>query len=486
MNLPLFSEFSSADKAAWKQQAVKDLKGKDFNANLQWVTAEGLVVEPYYAAEDLTDRRLSEVQSVQQRPIGWLNQPVIFYENEKETNAKMKAVLQRGGDALLLDFGTAKVEEIEFSKLFDGIKLSDIAVYFQTNGQETSVLAALQKFIPYQMKGGFAEDGLARWIITGESPDAYFEELLTLIKMTQSSPQFRTVCVSSSPFHNAGANAVQELAFTLASAVTYLDKLTDLGLTAEEVITKLYFSVSVGTNYFMEIAKLRALRYLWEKVSLQFTVYSLQFSAGRGGLVGLEVEQQTENRKPQTATTYIHAQTSTFYSSAITPDSNMLRDTTEAMSAVIGGCNALTVHAYDESLKTPDDFSERIARNISTLLKEEAHLDKAVDPAAGSYYIEHLTLQLVDAAWALFLEVEEKGGLMAAFEENFIQNLIEENFEATLASLQTNKRVMIGVNKFRVEEEVKPNFVKVQNVDKVEVDSYKLLENKRISQIFEK
>ncbi|MEI7583811.1 methylmalonyl-CoA mutase family protein [Runella sp.] len=478
MNLPLFSEFSSADKAAWKQQAVKDLKGKDFNANLQWISAEGLVVEPYYAAEDLNDDRLSEVQSVQQKPMGWLNQPVIIYENEKETNAKMKAVLQKGADALVLDLGSEEVGEIEFSKLFNGLKLSDFPVYFQTNGQETSVMTALLKFIPFQMKGGFADDGLARWMVLGRLPETHFEELAALVKKTQSSPQFRIVCVSSHPFHNAGANAVQELAFTLASAVTYMDKLTDLGLTAEEVSAKLYFSVSTGTNYFMEIAKLRALRYLWEKVSLQFR-------AGGVPPEVLELEQQTLNPKLQTVNTFIHAQTSTFYSSAITPDSNMLRATTEAMSAVMGGCNALTVHAYDESLKTQDDFSERIARNISTLLKEEAHLDKAVDPAAGSYYLEHLTLQLIDAAWDLFLKVEEKGGLMAAFEENFIQNQVESNFEATLSALQTNKRVMIGVNKFRVEESMKHNFVNVLNVDKVEVEIFKLLKNKRISQTFE-
>jgi methylmalonyl-CoA mutase len=257
-----------------------------------------------------------------------------------------------------------------------------------------------------------------------------------------------------------------------------MDKLTDLGLTAEEVSAKLYFSVSTGTNYFMEIAKLRALRYLWEKVSLQFR-------AGGVPPEVLELEQQTLNPKLQTVNTFIHAQTSTFYSSAITPDSNMLRAMTEAMSAVMGGCNALTVHAYDESLKTQDDFSERIARNISTLLKEEAHLDKAVDPAAGSYYLEHLTLQLIDAAWDLFLKVEEKGGLMAAFEENFIQNQVESNFEATLSALQINKRVMIGVNKFRVEESMKHNFVNVLNVDKVEVEIFKLLKNKRISQTFE-
>ena len=462
MNLPLFSEFSAADKSVWKQQVIKDLKGKYFDTNLLWSTPEGLEVQPYYAAEDLTDERLAVVQSIQQKPLGWLNQPVVLYENEKATNAKMKAILQKGADAVLLNLGKTKAGELEFSKLFNGVKLSDTPVYFQTNGQEATVMEALQKFMLYQMKGGLVDDGLARWMNTGQLPEAYFEDLTALIKSTQNSPQFRTVCVSSHPFHNAGANIVQELAFTLASAVTYMDKLTDLELTAEEVSAKLYFSVSVGTNYFMEIAKLRALRYLWNLVNSQWAMVGPSHGNGQ---------------------CFIHAQTSSFYSSAITPDANMLRATTEAMSAVIGGCDALTVDSYDATLKTPDDFSERIARNISTLLKEEAHLDKAVDPAAGSYYLEHLTLQLVDATWALFLKVEEKGGLMAAFKENFIQEQIEENFEAALSELQANKRVMVGVNKFRVEEKVKHNFVKAQNFGKVE--TFKLLENKRISQTFE-
>ncbi len=476
MNLPLFSEFSPVNKEAWKQQVMKDLKGKDFEANLLWNTAEGLVIEPYYAAEDLTDERVSLIQMAQQKPVGWLNQPLVVYEDEKTTNAAMRAISQKGADAILLDLDKAKVEEVDFLKLFNGLKLSDTPVYFQTNGQETSVLTALRRFVAYQIKGGFADDGLARWMTTGQLSEDYFGMLSEITKNTQNSPQFRTVCVSSHAFHNAGANIVQELAFTLASAVTYVDRLTDEGLTAKEVIAKLYFSVSVGTNYFMEIAKLRALRYLWGKVSSQFR-------AGGAPLEGLELEPETANWKPQTINAFIHAQTSSFYSSAITPDANMLRTTTEAMSAVMGGCDTLTVRAYDATLKTPDDFSERIARNISILLKEEAHLDKIADPAAGSYYLDKLTLQLADAAWALFLEVEKKGGLMEAFKENFIQDSIEDNFKSVLSALQTNQRVMIGVNKFRIEEEVKPNFVKVQNFDKVE--SFKLLENKRISKTFE-
>ena len=459
MNLPLFSEFSPASKEIWKQQTLKDLKGKDFEATLLWNTAEGIVVEPYYAAEDLVDERFVEIQACQVKNIGWLNQPQVEVEEEKVTNTQLKALLQKGVDALMLDL--TKNKKIELTKLLDGIKLSETPVFFQTGGREVATVSELLRFIPYQMKGGLADDGLARWTQTGELSASYFKELANCIQQTQTSPQFRTVCVSSHVFHNAGANIAQELAFTLSSAVTYLDKLTDEGLRVEEILSKVYFSLSIGTNYFLEIAKLRALRYLWERISGQFL---------------------KEVGRYDKAYCYIHAQTSTFYDAAITPNTNMLRATTEAMSAVMGGCDALTVHAYDAVFQESDEFSERIARNISILLKGESYLDKTVDPAAGSYYLENLTLQLVDAAWALFLAIEEKGGFMEAIAQNFIQEAIEENYQQTLRALQEGKRVMVGVNKFRFDEGA---FTPPPTTVAPSEGAFIKLPNRRIAQPFE-
>ncbi|MBB3839523.1 methylmalonyl-CoA mutase [Runella defluvii] len=461
MNLPLFSEFSPASKEIWKQQTLKDLKGKDFEATLFWKTAEGIVVEPYYAAEDLVDERFVEIQACQVKNTGWLNQPQVGVGEEKATNAQLKALLQKGVDALTLDL--TKNQKIELTKLLDGIKLSETPVFFQTGGREAATVSELLRFIPYQMKGGLADDSLARWTQTGELSATYFEELANCIRHTQTSPQFRTVCVSSHAFHNAGATTAQELAFTLSSAVTYLDKLTDEGLSVEDILQKVYFSLSIGTNYFLEIAKLRALRYLWERISGQFLK-----------------EGDTSLRQ---ANCYIHAQTSTFYEAATTPNTNMLRATTEAMSAVMGGCDALTVHAYDAVFQETDEFSERIARNISILLKGESYLDKTIDPAAGSYYLENLTLQLADAAWALFLAIEEKGGFMEAIAQNFIQDAIEENFQQTLKALEEGKRVMVGVNKFRFDD---GTVVIPPAIDEKSIQSaFKLLVNRRIAQSFE-
>ncbi|AYQ31679.1 methylmalonyl-CoA mutase subunit beta [Runella sp. SP2] len=464
MNLPLFSEFSPASKEIWKQQTIKDLKGKDFEATLLWNTAEGIVVEPYYGAEDLADERFVEIQASQAKNAGWLNQPQVEVGEEKATNSQLKALLQKGVDALTLDL--TKNKKIELTKLLDGIKLSETPVFFQTGGREVATVSELLRFIPYQMKGGLADDGLARWTQTGELSETYFEELTNCIRQTQTSPQFRTVCVSSHAFHNAGANIAQELAFTLSSAVTFLDKLTDEGLAVEKILPKVYFSLSIGTNYFLEIAKLRALRYLWERICGQFLK-----------------EEGTSLRRYDKANCYIHAQTSTFYDAATTPNTNMLRATTEAMSAVMGGCDALTVHAYDAVFQESDEFSERIARNISILLKGESYLDKTIDPAAGSYYLENLTLQLADEAWKLFLAIEEKGGFMEAIAQNIIQEAIEENFQQTLKALEEGKRVMVGVNKFRFDDDafVTPPAIEVKPIQ----SAFKLLVNRRIAQSFE-
>ena len=460
MNLPLFSEFSPAPKEVWKQQTIKDLKAKDFDATLLWNTAEGIVVEPYYASEDLVDERFVALQASQTQNAGWLNQPNVEIGEEKETNLRLKSMLKKGAEALMVNL--EKNEKVELTKLLDGIKLSETPVFFQTGGREVATVSELLRFIPYQMKGGLADDGLARWTQTGELSASYFKELANCIQQTQKSPQFRTVCVSSHVFHNAGANIAQELAFTLSSAVTYLDKLTDEGLTVEEILSKVYFSLSIGTNYFLEIAKLRALRYLWERISGQFLKEVVRYDK---------------------AYCYIHAQTSTFYDAAITPNTNMLRATTEAMSAVMGGCDALTVHAYDAVFQESDEFSERIARNISILLKGESYLDKIIDPAAGSYYLENLTLQLADKAWELFLAIEEKGGFMEAVTQNVIQESIEENYEQTLRALQDGKRVMVGVNKFRFDEGilVPPSTIE----EKPTQSAFKLLANRRIAQLFE-
>ncbi|MFN3848234.1 MAG: methylmalonyl-CoA mutase subunit beta [Spirosomataceae bacterium] len=454
-----FTEFDSNTKTQWYNQAIKDLKGKDFDQALVWDTLEGFKVQPYYAEEDLKELPLDAIQKAQnsKQTVGWQNRPMVKYSDEKSSNQQILSLLNRGGEGVSLKIHSTAIDNINLTKVLDKIKLSETPFYFSVRGNAKKTVESLKKFINYQMKGGIVDDFLADWMVSGELNENAWDAAAEVIKMTADSPQFRTLTVSSHHFHNAGANATQELAFLLNSLVTYLDKLTDKGLTIEEITPKIELSVSVGTNYFIEIAKIRALRYLYEKIIGEY--------------------QKPEARSQKLQPLFIHAQTSSFYDSTLTANTNMLRATTEAMSAAIGGVDAITVHAYDEVFRESDEFSERIARNISILMKEEGHLNKSEDASAGSYFIENLTYQLIESAWKLFLEVESKGGIIEAFNDGFIQSEIEKSYQAKLAELQ-NGKIMVGVNKFQFgkEENLKGN--QNNNDDK-------LLKNRRIAETFE-
>ncbi|MDZ7934346.1 MAG: methylmalonyl-CoA mutase subunit beta [Emticicia sp.] len=432
MEQKLFTEFPEITKNDWISQVNKDLKGKNFDDTLVWHSLENFDIQPYYAKEDLNSLPIEAIQAAQKnkKTGSWQNRLFVKYTNEKETNTLVISCLQCGADAVNIDFSNIDLNQVDLVKLLNNIKLSDSPIFFTTL-QGTELLVNLSKFIHYLPKGGVQADVIANSLTTESSEDnkVTWENTKQIITQTAQYPNFQALSVSSHVFHNAGANAVQELAFTLASAVEYLDKLTDLNLSPEQIIAKLEFSVSIGTNYFIEIAKLRALRYLWSKVLESYNCSSLINDC------------------------QIHCQTSSFYDSTLSPYTNMLRATTEAMSAVMGGCDALTVLAYDSVIgEQNSELGERIARNISILMREEAHLDKTADPSAGSYYIESLTFQLASKAWELFQKVESLGGITAAFEQGFIAAEINQSFEAKVNSLHTGK-VMVGVNKFRIEAE---------------------------------
>lgn len=458
MEQKLFTEFPEITKNDWIAQVNKDLKGKNFDDTLIWHSLDNFDIQPYYAKEDLVNLPIEAIQSAQKnKKTGfWQNRPSVKYTNEKETNALIISYLQRGADAISIDFSNIDLNQVDFVKLLNNIKLSDSPIFFTTL-QGTELLANLSKFIHYLPRGGVKADIIANSFVRTSSEDdkLTWENTKDLLVKTTQYTNFQALSVSSHVFHNAGANAVQELAFTIASAVENLDKLTDLGLSPEQIVAKLEFSVSVGTNYFVEIAKLRALRYLWSKVLKSYNCDSLISDC------------------------QIHCQTSSFYDSTLSPYTNMLRATTEAMSAVMGGCDALTVLAYDSVIgEENSELGERIARNVSILMREEAHLDKTIDPSAGSYYVENLTFQLSTEAWKLFQQVESLGGISTAFEKGFIKDEINQSYAAKVKNLQ-NGKVMVGVNKFRVEPE---NELKVQGSV---AESSVFLQNRRLSEVFE-
>ncbi|GAB3641223.1 methylmalonyl-CoA mutase family protein [Spirosoma arcticum] len=414
------TNFPPADKSDWLAQVQKELKDPAASQSLRWHTGEGFIAEPYYTADDLPEGPLPNVQK---QTAGWLNTPIYSLTDDAQAdNSTLRDALTRGADALVINMpdapGTGDAAIQRLSRVLNGIKLSDTPIFFRTDTADAATLiTALKTVAPYQLKGGLLTNmGI---------------HTATITRLTADSPQFRTVCASSHAFHNAGATATQELAFTLATLADAYDSLTDAGLTIDQLIPKTTLSVSVGTSYFMEIAKLRALRVLFRRF---ITHYS---SLINHSLI-------------------IHAQTSAFYDAAATPYTNLLRATTEAMAAVVGGCDALTVRPYDavlgqQAADSDREFAHRIARNVSVLLKEESYFDKVADPSAGSYYIETLTHELAETAWALFLDVEQRGGFAKAFTSGFIADEIERAYQAKVDAVQ-NGKVLVGVTKFRHDE----------------------------------
>ncbi len=445
---PLFStSFPATDKAAWLAQVQKELKSEDAYESLRWGTGEGFIQEPYYSVDDLASLSLHLIQTNQKQTPGWLNAPEWSLGDEKTDNAALHHTLTQGADALVINVLTqTDLDARRLSRLLTGIKLSETPVFFRIapNGAGRFV-QELKTIAPYQLKGGLL--------------NSVDETTAEATRLTADSPLFRTVCVSSHAFHNAGATATQELAFTLASLADVYDQLTTEGLTIEQIIPKTILSISVGTSYFLEIAKLRALRILLFRF---FTAYHPSFIIHHSSFI-------------------IHTQTSTFYDSTATPYTNILRATTESMAAVIGGCDALTVHPYDTVLGRSSEFSDRIARNVSVLLKAESYLDKVADPSAGSYYIENLTHQLIESAWALFLDVEHRGGLAKALTTGFIQGAIERAYQAKVEAMQ-NGKVLVGVTKFRFDEEENS---KPERSEKAGLGLITPLPDRRLAEVFE-
>ncbi len=452
----LFDEFPRATKDLWKQQAIKDLKGKDFEQTLVWQAEDQLAIEPYFVQDDLAHVPLAALQQAQVTASArqWQNLETILLQDEASANAQALEALERGADALVFDFQQRLVSAIDYKKLLHKIKLSESPVFFKIQQNPLHLFQTLQTLIPYQMKGSIQLDVLGQWMQTGNIAPTIWDELAQVIKETAGHPQLKVLHVSSEAFHQAGASAAQEIAFTLANALVYIDELTERQVELSTILAKWHISLSIGTDYFTEIAKIRAFRYVWQQILVQGY-----------GVANPPVP-------------YIQANTSFYYDAALTPNTNMLRATTEAMASIIGGCDALHVHAYNAAFETPDHFGKRIARNISSILKEESYLDKVNDPSAGSYFIENLTFALAEKALALLQTIEAQGGIQQAFREGFIQTSIAENHKQRAENLRTGHKIMVGVNKFRFDE--KP-FVAVPAT----ASNPTLLSNNRLATVIE-
>ncbi|NLB67767.1 MAG: methylmalonyl-CoA mutase small subunit, partial [Bacteroidales bacterium] len=401
----LFSEFPPVPTEKWEEVIIKDLKGADYDKRLVWRTHEGFNVRPYYRAEDLKNLRYMGsrpgcfpfVRGTKKDNEWYIHQGISAFDGDfAKANTEAKVLLTKGLESIGFYLDTTKIHTKEdYALLLKGIDLTVVPVsfcgcsiqnieslagflaYVDSLGVDKEAVNAIFDFNPLMTlttKGYFCEE-------------TSFEKLAECVKATQEYKNIRVITVDATTFNGAGASSTQELAFALAEGSEYISRLTDLGLSTKDVAKKMVFVFSVGSSYFMEIAKFRAARMLWANV---VEAYGADSNCA----------------KKMKIFAYTSEWNQTVYDSYV----NMLRATTEAMSAALAGVDYLEVVPFDFAYQVPGEFSSRIARNIQSILKEESNFNRVVDPAAGSYYVENLTNSLAEAAWKLFTDVESAGG----------------------------------------------------------------------------
>jgi methylmalonyl-CoA mutase len=456
MQVSLSAENGISAKEAWEKQVRKELKGNTDKLNA-WKISPELRLEAYLTKEECNDERIHEVQLCQKQTPGWLNMPFISRTDFGSIQSAVENALEQGADAILLN--APQTDILQSGELLHFLISNKKAVYFQTAEFSENLLSEIFKNTPPDFRGGILFDPLANWMRTGTHFSGAFECIASILNSSEHKDHFRPFTIESQVFHYSGATVVQELAYLIGSAVTYLDYLTDAGISAQNVFSKMCFSIPTGTQYLTEIAKFRALRYLLLKIGRAYDLPDQQCNV------------------------FIYATTSSFYYPEKSPHNNIIRATSEAMSAVSGGCNALTVLPFDYCSGQFHELSDRIARNVSNILAHESLFNQVADPAAGSYLLESMTLKLADAAWELFLETEDKGGLIHCFENGLIQNELEKSLNEQIEAFKKEK-VQVGVNKF---EELESSRSNIQHEDKVTAEKtgngLRLLNDKNLSQL---
>lgn len=458
--LNLLTDFPPVSTEKWMEVITKDLKGADFNKRLVWKTNEGFDVKPFYRADDIEGLNTTNVKPgafpyVRSTKAGneWLVRQNIEVKNAGEANAKALDLLNKGVTSLGFKLSKADLNAEYIATLLKNIVPTAVELNFTICiSKAAELLIILTDYFkandyyadPTKLIGSVNFDPINRMLLKGKNltKEIIVEKAKATIAAAAGLPFYKVIGVNAVTLSNAGAYCAQELGYALAWGNEYLSDMIEAGVEPSIAAKKIKFNFGVGSNYFMEIAKFRAARMLWALIVEAYQPKCLR--------------EECDNNKPDglcrcAAKMRIHAETTEFNMTVFDANVNMLRTQTEAMSASIAGVDSLTVLPYDIAYKTPDDFSERIARNQQLLLKEESHFDKVTDPAAGSYYIETLTKEIAAQAWKLFLEVEDKGGFFEAVKSGSVQQAIKATAANRLKAVSSRREVLLGTNQF-------PNF----------------------------
>ena len=459
-------------KVEWQKLAEKELRGKSVK-ELDWLTLEGIEVKPVYSEEDIKglehlgnlpgfEPYVRGVKATMYSGRPWTIRQYAGYSTAEESNAFYKRGLSAGqqGVSVAFDLATHRgydsdhervigdvgkagvaIDSVEDMKiLFDGIPLDKISVSMTMNGAVIPVLANFivageeQGHKKSDLSGTIQNDILKEFMVRNTyiyPPEPSMRIVADIIEYTSNEmPKFNSISISGYHMQEAGASLVQELAYTLADGKEYAKKAIEKGLDIDAFAGRLSFFFAIGMNFFMEAAKLRAARLLWHRIMTDLGA-----------------------KNPRSKMLRTHCQTSGVSLQEQDPYNNVIRTAYEAMSAVLGGTQSLHTNALDEAMALPTDFSARIARNTQLILQEETGVSNVVDPLAGSYYVEKLTADLADAAWRLIEEVDEMGGMTKAVAAGMPKLRIEETAARRQADIDRGDQVIVGVNKYRLNEE---------------------------------
>ncbi len=423
----MLADFAPVSTQVWKDKIIADLKGADFDKKLVWRTPEGFNVQPFYRREDLK---------------GLKSQNICACKNARKANAKALEVLNKGITSLGFCLDKEKLTYHFIKTLLNGIYAPAVAINFSICAcaapQLANILVRYYGRMGYDTKGLIGSinvDPIKNMLLKGKAltREQVSEKIAETVKAAKSLPGYRVVGVNSVILNNSGAYAAQELAYALAWGAEYMTMMTEAGIPNYRAANAIRFNMGIGGNYFMEIAKFRAGRLLWAKIVEAYK--DPIFTTALRNAAKMNVSAETSRFNMTVFDAYV----------------NLLRSQTETMSAALAGVDEITVTPFDITYERPTDFSERIARNQQLLLKEEAHFDKVVDPAAGSYYLENLTASIAAEAWKQFLDIQERGGMYQLVSEGKVQEYMAANLKARLADVAKRKEVLLGSNQF-------PNF----------------------------
>ncbi len=467
----------------WKKAATKSAPGGNVDA-LNWITSEGIVVKPLYTKQDVADLPYTDTlpglppyirgpQATMYAVRPWTIRQYAGFSTAEESNAFYRKALAAGGQGVSVAFDLAThrgydsdnprvvgdvgkagvaIDSVEDMKiLFDSIPLDKVSVSMTMNGAVLPVLAGYivaaeeQGITQDQLSGTIQNDILKEFMVRNTyiyPPTPSMKIIADIFGYTaQHMPKFNSISISGYHISEAGANQAIELAFTLADGAEYVRTGIASGLDVDDFAGRLSFFWAVGMNFYLEIAKMRAARLLWHRIMTRFGA-----------------------KKPKSMMLRTHSQTSGWSLTEQDPYNNVIRTTIEAMAAVFGGTQSLHTNALDEAIALPTEFSSRIARNTQIVIQEETQICKVVDPWAGSYMMEKLTQDMADKAWALIEEIESMGGMVKAVESGWAKMKVETCAAETQAQIDSGKKVIVGVNKYKLAKEDPISILDIDNV----------------------